>query len=161
MNKPFKATVNKTYEFTSDKQQLKNLDIVEQSEKSYHLLKDNKPYQATIINTDFNQKEYTVLVNGNTYQVKISNELDMLIDELGLEIVSEIKENNMKAPMPGLIVSIDVAVGQEVKEGEGVLVLEAMKMENTLQAPKDGIIKSILIQSGDKVEKGMVLIEME
>ncbi|MHB1148545.1 MAG: biotin/lipoyl-containing protein, partial [Lutibacter sp.] len=70
------------------------------------------------------------------------------------------KENYIKAPMPGIILSINVMEGQEVKEGDTLLILEAMKMENAISAPKDGVIKSIFIISGKTVDKGELMIEM-
>ncbi|MDE0534838.1 acetyl-CoA carboxylase biotin carboxyl carrier protein subunit [Tenacibaculum sp. L6] len=161
MSKSFKTRVNKTHDFDFTEAQIEALDIVEKSKNNYHVLDGNQSYQATILQTNFNKKTYTIQINGNTYEVNIADELDMLIDELGLEVAAEKKENDIKAPMPGLIVSVDVEIGQEVKEGDGILVLEAMKMENTLQAPRDGVVKSIAIQAGDKVEKNTVLIEME
>lgn len=161
MKESFKTSVNNTHDFNFTKAEIKALDIVEKSTNNYHVLQGNQSLKATILQTNFNKKTYTILINGNTYEVSISNELDMLINELGLEVAAENKENDIKAPMPGLIVSVDVKEGQEVKEGEGILVLEAMKMENTLQAPRDGVVKSIAIKAGDKVEKNTVLIEME
>ncbi|CAM1351360.1 biotin/lipoyl-containing protein [Tenacibaculum crassostreae] len=161
MSKSFKTSVNKTHDFDFTEAQISALDIVEKSKNKYHIIESNQSYQATIVASNFNKKTYTIQLNGNTYEVNISDELDLLIGELGLEVATEKKENDIKAPMPGLIVSVDVKVGQEVKEGEGILVLEAMKMENTLQAPRDGVVKSIAVQSGDKVEKNTVLIEME
>lgn len=161
MNKPFKINVNELYDFELNSDEINSLDIVEESAKSFHVIADSQNYETTLLKSDFNKKKYSVQINGNVYEIKISNELDMLINELGMEASLENKEDDVKAPMPGLIVSIDVVKGQEVKENQGVLVLEAMKMENTLLAPRDGIIKSIDIQVGDKVEKNTVLIEME
>jgi biotin carboxyl carrier protein len=63
--------------------------------------------------------------------------------------------------MPGLILSVDVKIGQEVKEDDSLLVLEAMKMENVLTSPRDGIIKSISITKGETVNKNQLLIEFE
>ncbi|MCL4126550.1 UNVERIFIED_CONTAM: hypothetical protein GTU68_064554 [Idotea baltica] len=63
--------------------------------------------------------------------------------------------------MPGLILEINIAVGQEVKENDSLLILEAMKMENILTSPRDGIIKSISVSKGDAVEKNQLLIEFE
>ncbi len=63
--------------------------------------------------------------------------------------------------MPGLILEISVSEGQEVKEGDALLVLEAMKMENVLTAPKDGVIQAITVKKGDAVEKKQLLIEMQ
>ena len=95
------------------------------------------------------------------YTVEIKNDLDQLIEEMGLSLGSAQQVNDIKAPMPGLILEVNVKEGDQVKEGDYLLVLEAMKMENTLTAPRDGIVKSISIANGDTVEKNQLLIEME
>ena len=69
--------------------------------------------------------------------------------------------NSIKAPMPGLILDIHVKQGQEVKEDEGLLILEAMKMENVITSPRDGVIKSVNIVKGEAIDKGHLLIEFE
>ena len=66
----------------------------------------------------------------------------------------------IKAPMPGLVLRIPVAVGQAVAAGQGVLVLEAMKMENEIKAPAPGVVTGIPVQPGQAVEKGQVLLQM-
>ena len=63
----------------------------------------------------------------------------------------------MTAPMPGKVISIKSSVGQAVKKGDVILVLEAMKMENDIVAPEDGSIASINVSNGDSVEAGAVL----
>jgi biotin carboxyl carrier protein len=63
--------------------------------------------------------------------------------------------------MPGLIRTIVVAEGQEVKKGDVILILEAMKMENALKSPADLVVKSIKVQQGQAVEKNQLLIEFE
>jgi biotin carboxyl carrier protein len=67
----------------------------------------------------------------------------------------------IRAPMPGLVVRLEVEVGQRVPSGYGVVVLEAMKMENELRAPTAGIVKSVRVKQGQPVEKGEVLVEFE
>ena len=161
MKNTYKAIVNQIHDFTFDKEDVLAMNSMEKSKDSYHVLEEDVSFKAKIINADFNNKKYTVQVNGNDYEITISNELDALIADLGLETSVGKKENNLKAPMPGLVVSVNVAVEQEVKEGEGVLVLEAMKMENTLLSPRDGVVKSITVKEGDKVEKNELLIEIE
>ena len=73
-------------------------------------------------------------------------------------------ENNpniMRAFIPGTIVEVYVKVGKKVKEGETLLILEAMKMRNLVQAPYTGSIKSLSVQTGDLVSKNQALVEME
>jgi pyruvate carboxylase subunit B len=67
----------------------------------------------------------------------------------------------MRAPMPGLIVRVDVTAGDEVRTGEGVVIIEAMKMENELRADGGGIVSRVLVEAGQAVEKGAVLVEFE
>jgi len=67
----------------------------------------------------------------------------------------------MRAPMPGLVVRVQVEVGQQVASGAGVVVLEAMKMENELRASAPGVIRTIRVRAGEAVEKGQVLVEFE
>ncbi|MCQ2515967.1 MAG: biotin/lipoyl-binding protein [Saccharofermentans sp.] len=65
------------------------------------------------------------------------------------------------APMPGTILKVSVNVGDAVKAGDSIVVLEAMKMENDITAPKDGVVKTIAVAKGQTVAKGDVLFEVE
>jgi len=67
----------------------------------------------------------------------------------------------LKAPMPGLVVRLEVEPGQTLPPGAGVLVLEAMKMENEIRSPGGGRVKAVLVRPGQAVEKGQVLVEFE
>jgi biotin carboxyl carrier protein len=69
-------------------------------------------------------------------------------------------ENVVTAPMPGKVLRILVREGDEVKAGQGLLVLEAMKMENEIPSPRDGVVKKILVKEGDTVDTGQPLIEL-
>ncbi|MEM6654069.1 MAG: biotin/lipoyl-containing protein, partial [Pseudomonadota bacterium] len=65
------------------------------------------------------------------------------------------------SPMPGLVVSIDVAVGQAVQEGEAVCIVEAMKMQNIIRAEADGVVKAINVGAGDSVAADEIMLEFE
>lgn len=67
----------------------------------------------------------------------------------------------IKAPLPGLILEINVEVGDEVEAGQEVLILEAMKMENDVQSNEAGVVKEIKVKEGDSVEEGAVLITLD
>jgi propionyl-CoA carboxylase alpha chain len=67
----------------------------------------------------------------------------------------------LRCPMPGLVVSIAVAEGQEVKAGEPLAVVEAMKMENVLRAEHDGVVKAIKVKPGDSLAVDAVIMEIE
>jgi biotin carboxyl carrier protein len=77
---------------------------------------------------------------------------------MGIDQNSTGKINDIKAPMPGMVLQVMVENGQAIKKGDAIVVLEAMKMENILKSPSDGTIKNILVVKGDKVEKNQVLI---
>ncbi|MBT8319311.1 MAG: acetyl-CoA carboxylase biotin carboxyl carrier protein subunit [Gramella sp.] len=161
MDHKYKVKVNNTLEFEFSEEEINSLDTQKTSENHYHLLKDNRSYKAEIFKPDFLNRNYQIKINSNIYSVKINNDLDRLIDEMGLSLGSSQQINDIKAPMPGLILEVNVKEGDEVKEGDYLLVLEAMKMENTLTAPRDGVVKSVTVKKRDTVEKNQLLIEME
>ncbi|MGM0934435.1 MAG: acetyl-CoA carboxylase biotin carboxyl carrier protein subunit [Bacteroidota bacterium] len=161
MEKKFSVKVNESFEFEFTQDEINALDTQKVSAHNYHMLRENRSFKAAIAKADFLNREYQVKINSNNYQVKISNELDQLIDKMGLTLSSALMVNDIKAPMPGLILDVMVKEGDEVKEGDYLLVLEAMKMENTLSAPRDGVVKAISVEKGQGVDKNQLLIEME
>jgi len=161
MNSIFNIRVNDTFDFEIENEEHSNLDILQISDSEFHILQQNKPYKAKIQAADFNNKKYKVKVNNNTYNININNQLDLLIKDLGFSISSTKHVNSIKAPMPGLILDINIKVGQEIKENDTLLILEAMKMENIIFSPRNGVIKCISANIGDAVEKNQLLIEYE
>ena len=161
MSKNFQVKVNDSIEFTIPETEINDADIISTDDSKFHLIKDNTSYKTEIINSDFNSKSYKVIVNNKRYNVNIFNDLDILIKDMGFEVGTAKKINDIKAPMPGLILDINVKIGQEVKENDALLILEAMKMENVITSPRDGIIKSISANNGNAVEKNQLLITFE
>lgn len=157
----YQINVNDTFHFDMDQESVSQLDAVRVGRNQFHILQENTSFKAAIVAADFNQKKYTVVVNGNSYTVAIANPLDILIKEMGFETGLAKQVNAIKAPMPGLILEISVVVGQEVKENDNLLILGAMKMENSFLSPRDGVIKAISVAVGDAVDKGQLLIEFE
>lgn len=157
----YKVKVNKNIDFDILETELSELDIVKIGKSKAHILQNNIPFQTEIIQADLDKKQYTIKVNGNTYIVDIADELDELIQKMGFTLGKSKKINEVKSPMPGLILEILVEEGQEVKEDETLLILEAMKMENSITSPRDGILKKIAIKKGEAVDKGVLLIEFE
>ncbi|WP_299256433.1 acetyl-CoA carboxylase biotin carboxyl carrier protein subunit [uncultured Aquimarina sp.] len=161
MSAHYKVKINKDFETTISEDAILQTDVIKTSNSKFHIIEGNQSYHTEIIKSDFNDKKYTVKVNSNTYEVAISNPLDMMISEMGFSIGASKQVNSIKSPMPGLIIDIQVTVGQTVKEDDYLLVLEAMKMENIITSPREGIIKSISVSKGDAVDKGKLLIEFE
>ena len=157
----YKIKVNNTFIFEASEEDINQLDVVKTTKDEFHILQKNTSVEASVLETDFNQKKYTVTVNNNTYSVDIQDALEQQIEALGFELGSSKQVNSIKAPMPGLILEVSVKQGQEVKEDDALLILEAMKMENVINSPRDGIIKSIAINKGQTVDKNSLLIEFE
>ncbi len=157
----YKLSVNNTVHLDVTESDLQKLDAVRVENSKFHVLRNSKPFKVEITTADFIAKKYTVKVNNNTYEVAISNQLDQLINSMGIERGKTKVVNAIKAPMPGLILEISVEVGQSVKENDPLLILEAMKMENSFLSPRDGVIKSIAVKKGNAVDKGQLLIEFE
>ena len=106
-------------------------------------------------------KRFSIKVNNNIYDLNLQTELDILLDKMGMSSVSDEKMDNVKAPMPGLVLDILVEAGQTINKGDNLLVLEAMKMENIIKASGTGVVKNIKVNKKDAVEKNQLLIEME
>ncbi|MEY8848613.1 biotin/lipoyl-containing protein [Psychroserpens sp. XS_ASV72] len=157
----YQIQVNNAFSFDISEEDSKQLDVVETSNNQFHILSQNKTVKAKILNSDFNKKTYDVSINNTTYTVVINDTLDQQIKALGFEVGASKQVNNIKAPMPGLILEINVKVGQEVKEDDSLLILEAMKMENVITSPREGIIKSVNINQGETVDKNALLVEFE
>ncbi len=134
-------------------------DLSKLQENNYHVIKNDVSYNVEVASFNPEEKEIVFKINGRKYPVKVQDKLDLLLEKLGIDKASSTKLNDVKAPMPGLILSIEVSEGQEVKKGDPLLILEAMKMENVIKAPGDGTVKSIVASQGDSVEKNQVIIQ--
>ena len=161
MNNNYKVSVNNSNIFELSEDSLTQLDMVALNQNNFHILNENQPYQAEIISRDFLNKKYQIKINNNLYWVAISGQLENLINQMGISAGASKQVNAIKAPMPGLILEVSVTVGQEVKENEPLMILEAMKMENSILSPRAGIVKSISVSKSQAVEKGQLLIEFE
>ncbi|UKM64022.1 acetyl-CoA carboxylase biotin carboxyl carrier protein subunit [Flavobacteriaceae bacterium GSB9] len=161
MSKNFKVNVNSDIDFDISEQDISELDVLQTSKTEYHIIQEHKSYQAKIMSSNFYDKSYQVQIGNDTFNVLISDDLDVLIKDMGFATGDAKLVDSITAPMPGLILEINVEVGQEVKENDQLFILEAMKMENSMVSPRDGVIKSIAIKKGDAVEKYQLLIEFE
>ena len=156
---PYQITVNDT-PLSISPDEADNLDVVALGATGFHIIKNNKAYKADVESFDAKNKTFVLSINGTSYTVKINDKYDRLIDQLGMKATAELKGGDIKAPMPGLVLEISVAVGQSVMKGEKVLILEAMKMENVIKAAGDGVVRAIHVTKGTSVDKGQILIEM-
>lgn len=125
------------------------------------ILYNNKSYTAMIEEVDVKKKELALRINGQTYKITVKEPIDQLLSSMGMDLKAMQKVEPVKAPMPGMILRVLVEPGQLINKGDGLLVLEAMKMENVLKASGTATVKSIKVDVQTAVEKGAVLIELE
>lgn len=136
-------------------------DIRKIDANNYHIIHHNNSFKVKLEDIDLIQGMIHVKVNGKIYPVKIDTELEQRINSLGLNKSSKKLENNIIAPMPGLVLRIPIQSGDAVHKGDPLIVLEAMKMENVIKSPQDGVIDSIAVSVLDKVEKSQLLIKFK
>ena len=160
-----KVTVNGKKEFSVEGTSLDgnsiDWDMIEVRDNTFHIIKGSKGYNATLVNFNAEEKTMTLNVNGNDYEISIKDKNDLLLQQLGITSKSSSAVQSIKAPMPGLIINVSVNIGDEVKKGDLLLILEAMKMENAIKSPRDGKIKKINVQLKQPVEKNQVMLEFE
>jgi pyruvate carboxylase subunit B len=106
-------------------------------------------------------ENYEVLCAGIPAQVSVETERSRLLKRFAATSGTEMKRAELHAPMPALVVKVEVEVGQTVEIGQGLMILEAMKMENELRAPRTGRVKEICATKGKAVEKGELLLVLE
>ena len=104
--------------------------------------------------------KYSLSLDGRRYDVEALDERTRAIRELSEASAAPAGPAPLIAPMPGLIVRVNVAPGDSVRAGQGLIVMEAMKMENELRASAAGVVKSVRATPGTAVERGTVLVEL-
>jgi len=163
----YKIQVNSKYDFeigqNGDGLSINNkkneADVKQLNSSQWHVIDQLKSYNAEVVSFNVAGKTAEIKINNNIYTVSAKDQYDVLLDKLGLSSLNSTKVSEIKAPMPGLVLKVMVAEGEEVKKGDNLFVLEAMKMENIIKSPADVIIKTVKIKPGDKVEKGQVLLQ--
>jgi len=134
-------------------------DLIKINPYQFHLLYNNSSYNMDVVKLNTEEKSMVIKINSVKYTLGLKDKYDELLHTLGLDNMSAKKVSDIKAPMPGMVLNIMVHEGAEVKKGDALIVLEAMKMENILKSPSDGLIKKVLANKGSAVEKNQVLIQ--
>jgi biotin carboxyl carrier protein len=124
---------------------------------NYSLIVDNRSFEIEVDHTD---DEYRVLVDGRNYRIQLVDERRVRVGsgQLGSEPQGR---QNVSVPMPGKVIAVLAAEGDTVEKGQGLVIVEAMKMENEVRSPIAGIVKEIRAKPGDTVEGGAVLLVVE
>ena len=155
-----KAQVNEQFYFSFESNDF-DWNCVEVREGQFHILFKEQSLVVDVVEANTAEKTFVVRINNNNYNVQLKDQYDELLQSLGMDSLDNQKESEIKAPLPGRVLDIILSVGDSVVKGDGVLVLEAMKMENVIKSPTDGVIKKITVVKGQAVEKNEVLVEFE
>jgi biotin carboxyl carrier protein len=123
----------------------------------YSLLLEHASYEAYVEERD---GEHQVLLRGRLYTASVQDEARSRLLKATSGFGPPSGEFAVKAPMPGLIVAVRVAEGDNVDAGQNLVILESMKMENELKAPRAGTVKSVKVKARDSVERGQALVTL-
>jgi len=140
------------YQITIDNKEPFTIDVIDKQTGSYSVIYKGKAYEFDV---EDKENQYNVLVKGRLYSLELVNQKSTTTKS------KETGEQKLTAKMPGKIIKIQVKEGDEVTKGEGIIIMEAMKMENELKAPTTGKVKKIIVKEGQNVDAGADLIFFE
>ncbi len=151
----FTVDISRMGEVTLDGE-LINANLQQSLDQTIHsIIVDNKSYDVRVYpGEDF----YTVEIAGEIYEITVEDERTHRLAGIKSSLGAMTGEYILKAPMPGVVVDVPVAPGQEVTKGKTVVVLESMKMQNELKAPRDGKIHAVRVAKGDKVDQNAIMV---
>ena len=158
-----KGILNGEFQSNLSKDKLYEFEVLEinQEKNEIILQKGSQKFHCKILKKNNKDQLFVIKINGNISTIRIVKAVEKTIEKLGINKKSQQNINILKAPMPGLILKLMVKVGDQIKKGEALIILEAMKMENILSSPVDGTIKGIKVKPQQTVEKNNVLINFE
>lgn len=134
----------------------RTVDFLPLGPSLYSVIMENISFQVVV---DEEQGDYSILMGGRMYEGQVLDERALMMAQRRGGLGGGSGEIN--APMPGLIVAVPVEVGQEVSQGQTVVILESMKMQNELKSPTDGVVKAISVETGQTVDKNALLVVVE
>ena len=167
--KYFATVDDQTYEIDIDHQGRITVDGVEMTADMrlvagrglHSLLLENRSYEVLLQPETEKRNFYGVMVSGLLHRVRVQDERSRRLALVDRNLRAPEGELAVKAPIPGLVVRVDVQVGQTVAEGETLLILEAMKMENELSAPRAGTVLEVRAVPGAQVATGQVMVTIK
>ena len=124
---------------------------------NYSLIVDNRSFEIEVDNAE---DEYRVLVDGRNYHVNLVDERRVRVGGTQSDLQLQGRQR-VSVPMPGKVIEVLVSEGDNVEKGQGLVIVEAMKMENEVRSPITGEVKEIKVRAGDAVEGGAILIVIE
>ncbi len=133
-------------------------DVKHQGNGVYQVVYKQKTYTLILESGDAETGLYKIQLNGKPLEIGTFDRIQLLLKSMGMDTAMGKRINEIKAPMPGLVLRIPVNEGDSVSKGDGLLVLEAMKMENSIKAPGDVVVSKIHVKPGQAVEKNQLLV---
>lgn len=124
---------------------------------NYSLIVDNRSFEVDV---DISEDEYRVLVDGRTYRINLIDERRVRLGGVQSGIQLEGRQE-VSVPMPGKVIAVLVGEGDTVEKGQGLVIVEAMKMENEVRSPVSGKVKEVKVKPGEALEAGAVLVVVE
>ena len=146
---------NNTFDVHKDEQnvllngEIAAYSLIKLPNNEYHLILDGNSYTIALTDKNSSKGELHFTINGRSMSTILHNKLAELLKAMGMESGKK-KLKELKAPMPGLVLKVLVKAGDEVAEGQELIVLEAMKMENAIKSPQAGIIDQVSVVNHDK-----------
>lgn len=138
--------------------QVTPLDVQQLDERTFSVVVDG--HSNRVVAEKYSDG-YRLLFNGKQLEAVVESERTRLLKKFESQNATGIKKTEIQAPMPALVVKVEVEIGQEVQPGQGLLILEAMKMENEIKSHSAGKVKAIYVTKGKPVEKGELLMLLE
>jgi biotin carboxyl carrier protein len=159
-----RVKVNNKHTYSVDQQSdkylingaLKSWHIHKRDDHNYQIIFNNRSFLANVTREDGLLK---IQINQKTYLLEIQDEQELMLEKLGIETKSARRTDEIKAPMPGLIVEVLVDKGDVVKAGQPLLILKAMKMENIIKSAHDGVVNDIFVKKDQIIEKDAVMLQ--
>jgi biotin carboxyl carrier protein len=156
-SKKYQVVINKNHVKVNDS--VYECELTKANSAVYLLRVGNKIYDITV--NELGSDRYGILIEGEYFETEVKTKLREQAEEYLKNKADISNKGVLKAPMPGLVIKVNVGEGDEVKSGDILIVLEAMKMENNIKSVHSGTVKEIRFKQGDSVEKDDVIMTIE
>ncbi len=154
-NKQFEVEIKADQQIDVDNQQL-TADFQSVGDQPiYSLILNGDSFEASIYTTE---SGIQVLLQGQLFEVHVEDERQQRLRQSSTSPQIRSGDIHIKAPMPGVVILIPVEEGQEVAQGDNVIILESMKMQNEIKAPRDGTVNRLRVKTGESVDQNQIML---
>lgn len=153
----YEVEINSEHELTLDGVRLQVDFQSAAAESVFSLIVNGRSYEACVYPTDAGLE---VMLAGRMYHVIVEDERERLLRQASVGPAVQRGDYHLRAPMPGLVVTVPIEEGQQVARGDILVILESMKMQNELKAPREGIITNVRVRTGDRVDQNQVMVTL-